>query len=380
MSHPENILLQLIAQGENASLEFKRDEIAADGFAKEVVAMLNRDGGTILIGVEDDGSISGVTKINEEWISNIARNNIIPAANLNAEWIPINGRHVLKVDVPKGQDKPYQTNRNQFLVRIGSTNRVATQQELLRLFQQSGVFHYDATPLSETNISELNQTKLNDYFAPYGIDFVREENKISLLKNTDIISESGELTVAGLLIFGIRPQQFLKNASISFAHFKGNDISDELIDKQVIEGSLDYQINTGLSVIKNNWRVPSTIGTTTLLHGATVYEDRVFRELLVNACAHRNYSILGSRIRIFLFDNRIEFRSPGRLPNTVSIEKLAFGVSYASNPVIVKFLENMGFIDKLGRGLPMVVQAARQKGKSVHFEEFGEEFVVVLER
>ena len=288
MLDQEKLLLELILQGENSALEFKRDAITADDFAKEIVAMLNRDGGTILIGVEDDGSISGVTKTDEAWVSNIARNNVIPATDLMVKSISINDVQVLAVTVPKGQDKPYQTNRNQFLIRVGSTNRNATQQELLRLFQQSGVFHFDATSLTQTDISELNQTKLHDYFSPYGIDFVREENKVSLLKNTDIINDLGELTVAGLLIFGIRPQKFLHNASISFAHFNGNDISNELIDKQLIEGNLDYQINTGLSVIKNNWRAPSTIEGTTLKYSSTQYEDRVFRELLVNACAHRN--------------------------------------------------------------------------------------------
>lgn len=297
-----HLLNELIAQGENSAVEFKRDGVGPDDLAKEIVAMLNRDGGGSLI------------------------------------------------------DK------------------------LFRLLQQSGVYHFDSTIISAAGLQELNQTKLNEYFTQYGIDFIRESNKENLLKNTDILGENGNLTVAGLLIFGIRPQHFLKNASISFAHFKGNEISDELIDKQVIEGNLDYQINTGLSIIKNNWRIPSVIESTTLKPTATLYEDRVFRELLVNACAHRNYSIYGSRIRILLFDDRIEFRSPGRLPNTVTIEKLQYGVSYASNPVIVKFLENMGYIDKLGRGLPMVVQSATQKGKKVHFEEFGEEFVVILER
>ncbi|EFA71604.1 hypothetical protein CRD_02703 [Raphidiopsis brookii D9] len=104
----------------------------------------------------------------------------------------------------------------------------------------------------------------------------------------------------------------------------------------------------------------------------------MFRELIVNACVHRNYSITGSRIRIFMFHNRIEFMSPGKLPNTVTIDKLRFGVSYSINPVIVKFMENLRYIDKLGRGLPMVYQEAKKLGKDVLFEEIGEEFKVTL--
>lgn len=376
----EEKIAQLIAQGENSALEFKRDGIAPDELAKEIVGMLNREGGVILIGVEDDGNISGIEKTNEEWISNISRNNIIPAADLIATKVEIKDRYIFYLEVPNGKDKPYQTNKAQFIIRVGSTNRNATQQELLRLFQQAGVLHFDATPVTGTSPAALNQTALDQYFTPYGIDLSREENPQVLFRNTEILHETGELTVAGLLTFGINPQRYLHNACVSFAHFAGIEITDTLIDKQVIEGTLPNQVNTVLAIIKNNWRTPSIIEGLKTVPTDTVYEDRIFRELIVNACVHRNYSIHGSRIRIFLFDNRIEFRSPGRLPNSVSIEKLAYGVSHAPNPVIVKFMENLGYIDKLGRGLPMVVQAAKSKGKTVLFEEFGEEFIVTLFR
>ena len=111
---------------------------------------------------------------------------------------------------------------------------------------------------------------------------------------------------------------------------------------------------------------------------STRYPDKVFRELLVNACVHRNYAIHGSRIRILQFDDQIEFISPGRLPNTVTIEKLKNGVSYAVNPVIVKFMENLRYIDKLSRGIPMVCHEAGRLGFEPVFQETGEEFQVIL--
>ena len=93
---------------------------------------------------------------------------------------------------------------------------------------------------------------------------------------------------------------------------------------------------------------------------------------------HRNYAITGSRIRVQLFADRIEFISPGRLPNSVNIAKLTMGVSYAVNPILVKFMENMRYMDRLGRGLPMVWQTARNHQREIRFEEIGEEFRVVL--
>ena len=373
---------ELIAQGENNSIEFKSSKVRAESVAKEMVAFSNMQGGVLLIGIEDTGEVTGLgadlLKI-EEWLANIARENVLPAIEPSIEKINYLGKSIIKVDVEKGRDKPYQTNKHQFLVRVGSTNRTATQAELMRLFQQSGVFHYDRQSVDNTSIKDLNFTKIDDYFDRYQIDFSNEDNPEKILSNTDILDDNGSVTIAGLLIFGINPQRYLSDACISFAHFSGTSISDELIDKQVINGTLDLQIDTALAVIKNNLKQSSKIEGTKRLNTSFHYPDKIFRELLVNACVHRNYSISGSRIRIFMFEDRIEFISPGRLPNTITVEKLKAGVSYASNPIIVKFMENLRYIDKIGRGLPLVYMTATQNNKKVVFEEVGEEFKVSLE-
>ncbi len=372
---------QIINQGESSSVEFKSGDVHSESLAKEIVGLANTQGGVILVGIEDNKEVTGIHHKNfEEFIHNISRNNVIPAIALKYSEIILDDKKIGIIDVPKGVDKPYQTNKNQFLVRVGSTNRTATQAELLRLFQQAGFFHYDITGLPSTSITDLNLTKIDLYFDQYNISFSKEpeEDKISLLKNTDILTSEGNCSVAGLLVFGLNPQKYMPFASISFAHFTGDDISSELIDKQNLEGTLDYQVNTGLAVIKNNMKNPSDIQGTKRIDKNFIYEDKVFRELLVNACVHRNYSIHGSAIRIFLFRNRIEFISPGKLPNTITVDKLKAGVSYAVNPVIVKFMENLRYIDKLGRGLPMVYHEAVKNNKEIEFKEIGEEFKVVL--
>lgn len=371
----------LIAQGENQSLEFKSAQVQSESLAKEMVAFANSEGGLILLGVEDDGAISGLPvaeKNFEEWVANVARQNVVPGLDASINRVEQDGKAILVIDIPKGSDKPYQTRQNQFLIRIGSTNRTATQGELMRLFQQSGMFHFDLQPVERTSITDLNFTKLDQYFSMYEIDFSKEEDKVRILQNTDILSESGQVTVGGLLMFGINPQRYLYNASITFAHFVGDDLGEELLDKQVVTGTLDIQVDTALAIIKNHIRQPSRIEGTKTVDQVFQYPEKVFRELLVNACVHRDYSIHGSRTRVFMFDDRIEFMSPGRLPNSVSIEKAKLGVSFARNPVILKFMENLRYIDKMGRGLPMVYRTATNAGKFVEFSEFGEEFKVVL--
>lgn len=237
---------------------------------------------------------------------------------------------------------------------------------------------YDSVAVSGSRYSDLNATTLGKYFAQYEVDYAGEEEKSNLLNNVDIM-EGEELTVGDLLVFGIYPQKYLKSASISYAHYLGVTPDADLLDKQVIDGPLPDQIDKALITIKHNFKQPSTIQGAKREPLDVGYPDKVFRELIVNAVTHRNYSIAGSRIRILHFSDRIEFISPGRLPNTIRIEKLKYGVSYASNPVILKFLENLRYVDKLGRGLPMVYKQAQSRQKQVLFEEVGEEFRVTLE-
>lgn len=183
-----------------------------------------------------------------------------------------------------------------------------------------------------------------------------EEEQMRLLKNTDILGANGHPTVAGLMIFGSQPQRYLHNASISYAHYAGVYPDEELIDRQSHEGTLPRQVESAVLSLRNNLRIGSTIIGIKRVENPH-YPEKVFRELIVNACMHRNYSISGSRIRILQFSNRIEFLSP----------------------VIVKFMENLRFTDKLGRGLPMVWREGQKLGKEVRFEEIGEEFRVTLE-
>ena len=381
MSHAAaNKVKALIDQGENQFIEFKEQKVHPDSIAKEMVAFANTQGGTILIGVSEQSGMCGVddSKNWEEWVANISRHNIIPAIQADCLIVEIDGKKIVVIDIPKGSDKPYQTNKNLYHIRIGSTSRVASQAELMRMFQHAGMFHYDLTGVENTSLKHLNMTAVSSYFQRYEIDIDDETDVTSLLINTDVLTDNKNVTVAGLLLFGTYPQKFLKNSSISYAHFAGTGLNDELIDRQVIEGTLAFQIDTALSVVKHNIMEASKIEKAKRVVKSTRYPDKVFRELLVNACVHRNYAIHGSRIRILQFDDRIEFISPGRLPNTVTIEKLKNGVSYAVNPVIVKFMKNLRYIDKLGRGIPMVCHEARRLGFEPVFQEAGEEFQVIL--
>lgn len=380
-----NELLDIINGGENFYIEFKEEKVKPKDLGEEIVAFANSEGGTILIGVSDDGKVTGITdKRIEETIMNICRNNVIPNIIPNFEYVTIEDKKVVILGIQKGLSKPYSTVDNKYYIRVGTTKRIASREELLRLFEGNGSLHYDISPVPNTSIRDLNIDVIREYYFKYNSFDLYDEEKEQverLLINADILKDlNGEkvCSVGGLLIFGKIPSNSLPQNGISFAHFNGNDISDELIDKKVIEGRIQEIAESTLTIIKNNILTPSTIKDLK----RTEKEDYpliVLREALVNTLVHRNYSIYGSKIRIFMFNDRIEFRSPGRLPNTVTTEKMKVGVSFARNPFLVKYMENMRFIDQLGRGIPMIIKNMMSISNiEPKLQELGEEFILTI--
>ena len=369
-----------IPRSENQYIEFKSERVSAKVLAEEIVAFANAEGGEIWLGVEDDRQITGISRSYEEDVMNICRNGVIPPLQPVYQEMVIEDAKIACIAVPKGVDRPYYTSKNKYYIRVGSTKRIASRAELIRLFQASGLFHYDLVEVNGATVSQLDFSAISDYFSRYQISFANEteDEKIRLLTASDILGDNRRPTVGGNLVFGINPEKTLPQAGVTFAHFSGTKLDAELIDKKFFGGSLPRQVDNALAAIKANRSVASTIQGVKRVEKPH-YPDTVFRELLVNAAVHRNYSIIGSQIRIFMFNDRIEFISPGRLPNTVSIEKLAVGTSFARNPLLVRLMEKLGYMDRLGRGLPMVCQEAIKLGKDVTFDDSGEEFRVTLQ-
>lgn len=380
-------LKEIISNGENSYIEFKEEGIRAKDLAEEIVAFANSEGGMILIGINDYGNIVGVTDpLIEEKIMNVCRNNCIPNIIPTFQSIIWEGKTIAIISISKGVNKPYFTTDHKYYIRVGTTKRIASREELLRLFEANGALHFDISPVEDTSIKDLNLDVIRDYFLEYNAFDLHEESKEAtqrILINADIMTETNNkvlCTVGGLLIFGINPEKRLPQNGLSFAHFKGSEITDSLIDKKVITGRIQDIAEQAMVVLKNNMKSPSVINGIKR-EEKEEYPILVLREAIVNTLVHRNYSICGSKIRIFMFDDRIEFHSPGRLPNTVTIEKMKIGISYARNPFLVKYMENLRYIDQLGRGIPMILKSMKEIGaKEPLLQELGEEFVLIIHK
>ena len=139
-----------IPKFENQYIEFKSERVSSKVLAEEIVAFANAEGGEIWLGVEDNREITGISRSYEEDIINICRTAVIPP--LKPLYIEIEdkikGVKIARITIEKGVDRPYYTSKSRYFIRVGSTKRVASMEELIRLFQAAGLFHYDLVEIS----------------------------------------------------------------------------------------------------------------------------------------------------------------------------------------------------------------------------------------
>jgi len=379
-------LREIINNGENSGVEFKRDVDHPDSIAKEMAALLNLEGGLVLLGVEDNAAITGLTRSREEaerWVMDIARQNLQP------EIIPVwrsvtmdDGKVVGVIGLPgDSPGKPYKAKRGSAwiaFVRVGSTSREATREEEGRLYQASRLVRYDIKPVPEMGMGSLDLNRVENYFR----DILKRktpgqanvEDWRRLLLNTDLLAESGGetfATVAGLLLFGENPNRRLPQAGVTATAFPRAEKDYDTTDEELIRGPLVSLLSRrGRAVEKGVIDrtvdfVAKNMGTTAWLEGGRRRRKKALpidavREAVVNAAAHRDYTIIGTDIEVSLYSDRLEVISPGRLPNGVTVEKMKEGLRAARNELLKEILRDYGYVEHLGMGVRnRIIQSMR---------------------
>ncbi len=339
---PDTLLSQ-IAAGEDSTRQFKKNVTNADALAAEMAAFANADGGVIFIGVDDDGSIPGLTfsdvsRINQI-ISNAASQHVKSPLTVKTENIPIgNDRVVIALRIPKGQDKPYFDRNGVIWLKTGSDKRkINSREELCRLFQSADRFHADELP-TKAGIDKLDKLRFREFLQKtYNITLPEDPEELRiLLQNMNLATEDGMLNLAAVLLFSEHPEwikpQFIGKA----VRYPGNTIHiSEYNDSEDFTGPLQRIFEDAMAFIMRNLHKIQAGGVNS--PGVPEIPPVVFEELLVNALVHRDY-LIDAPVRIFIFDNRIEIISPGNLPNNLTVEKIRRGNSIIRNPILVSFI------------------------------------------
>jgi ATP-dependent DNA helicase RecG len=337
-------LIELIARGEDSRTQFKKaqDITNAKSLASEMAALANSKGGKILIGIDDAGSIIGLSpedirRINQ-LISNTATDCVRPSINPETENISVGGKVVMLVTVLEGISKPYADNDGVFWVKSGSDKRrVTSREEVQRMLQNAELVHADEVPVDGTTSGDIDPEHFGAFFGEqYGEELDKTGLAFGQLLNNLGLARDTRLNLAGLMLFGRNPQRHRPAFVIKAVSFVGDDpAGDKYRDSQDIGGCLrDLYKDTISFLTRNLRRVQNGKGINT--EGDLEISSAALEELIVNMLLHRDYFI-SAPWRVFMFDNRIELISPGALPNNLTIENIRNGVSVIRNPLIASF-------------------------------------------
>ena len=373
-------LLEIIANGENSGVEFKRDDIRPEQLAMDAVAMANLKGGMVLLGIEDDGSIRGIERKNlEQWVMNIFHQKIHPAILPFYEEVLFGDKRVAVVSFAEGPSKPYvvrDKGREDVYIRIGTTSRLATREQQARLYESGGLLHVEASGVSGSSLGSLSMERLKDYFGRVLSDPEvpedPEEWKKRLLGLDYMTAEVGGHTVcsiAGMVLFGISPRRFLRQAGIRLMVFDGKDkeyraVLDDVIDSPLValwrtdEDGLRTLAESDFGLIERFadklfpfvTEEPDEIDDGFRRERKWHYPREAIREAVINALVHRDWT-RAVDIEVVVYSDRLEVISPGAMPNSMTVEKMLAGQRSPRNPLIADVMKDYGYIDARGMGV-----------------------------
>lgn len=402
-------LLEIIANGENSGVEFKRDDVRPEQLAKEIVALANLQGGRVLLGVEDDGSISGVQRDDlETWVMDTVFGRYIHPLILPfyEELALDDGKRVAVVTITQGTAKPYvlrSNNREEIYVRVGSTSRLATREQQARLFESGGMLHAETLPVSGTSLGNLDMARLADYLvnvagdleAPATTeDWERRLEGLGLL----VAREDGRpvCTIAGLVLFGRSPRRSLRQAGVRWMSFAGDDMEYQAQDDTLVDGPMvalfEGRAGVGRQLVEPGLverlvdRMRPFISEESNASSEGLRRERVYRypldalrETILNALVHRDWT-RSLEVEVVNYANRLEVMSPGTLQNSMTIEKMLAGQRSPRNPIIVEIMRDYGYVDMRGMGVRRkIVPLTREyTGRDAQFDLTEDHLRVVI--
>ena len=387
-------LIEKIILGEDSIIEFKREMPHRYSLADEIAAFANAKGGVILIGIDDDRNIVGLELQEldraEKTVVEICEDSIEPSVPIFTEKLRLDDKNILKIEVPRSLF--VHKTPNGYFTRQGSSKREMPTDQLARLLQsrsQARIITFDEQLIPNTHKKTLREPLYQRFITE---DASEDDIEDLLLKRSLLVKEGREIraSVAGVLMCHDTPDDFLYNSFIQAVYYSGKEKdANYQIDAKDFRGPLDQQIIDTFKFVQKHNEVSARkeIGRI----DQPQYSMRAVFEAIVNAVVHRDYSKHGSKIRLFMFADRLELYSPGALANTVTIEKLRYSQA-TRNELLSRLLseitldDDVGsqvkrrhFLERRGEGVGIILNESEVlSGKIPIYELFNEELCLTI--
>lgn len=380
-------LITQIRLGEDSSLELKNLEYKGSqvfgphrkSMADELAAMANTANGVFVLGVDDRSrSIVGIPEekldIVETWIRGICNDLITPQLFCRIRKIPLAAddgveKIIIRIDLPKSLY--VHQSPGGYFHRIGSSKRQMTPDVLARLFQQRSqarIIRFDEQSVT-TAPKETLEKKLWEKFRP---PLSPEKDEGFLLKLKLLTQdEDGKIcpSVSGILMASQRPEEHITNAYIQAVVYRGIQRNAAYqSDARDIVGPLDVQVADAVRFVEKNMKISAN--KEPARQDIPQFSIQAVFEAVVNAVAHRDYSVQGSKIRLHIFSDRLEIFSPGAIVNTMTIDSLSLRQA-SRNELLTSLLarcpisidayrgERRFIMDKRGEGVPIILSESQ---------------------
>lgn len=351
-------------QTESTGLELKREIPRNDQIVKTIIGFCNQSGGKLIVGVDDDGTIVGVPEKDVEFVLESVESSIYDACS--PKIIPriatqnFGDKLVIIIEVSEGMNKPYHRKAEGLekgtYIRLGKQTARASSEIIQELEWQARGIDFECMPVYQATIDDLNLDRFKQFLQNRknhaGVDV--SDEVINAYRIVTKEHTKNYPTTLGVVLFGKQPQQFITEAMIICTHFQGTSGRD-VVATVDCTGTLFDQFKQAHAFILD--RLYSSFKIAGLKRDEKLEVPEIaIREALLNMIVHRNYHIKAPN-KIAIYDDRIEFFSPGQFPGPLDPNNLLNGITYLRNPVICKILREANYLEKLGSGFINIFQS-----------------------
>ncbi|MDX1524554.1 MAG: ATP-binding protein, partial [Anaerolineae bacterium] len=339
----------------------------ADLLAETMVAFANADGGTIFIGLDEQGAV-------QDYLASDAAETSLVKALVRCR--PPVVTHWEQHELPKGVVVALKIDRSpelhaladgRVLIRAGRENRPLGGEAIPHLAATKSSGDFEGEPVTGATLVDLDKDLLDEYLSrrkergtPLPVGTLQDH-----LVEIGAMTEDGTPTVTGMLLFGKHPQTFLPQSGLIFVKFhskeaRGRDGLAGYGRRVEVEGSLARVIERAWSVITDEMRVEAVV-TGLKREERPEYPHFAVREALVNAVCHRDYRLSGRRVEVRMYEDRLEVISPGGLPGFITLDNIVED-HFSRNPRVVSGLFQWGYIEELGLGIDRMIEEMLEHG------------------
>ena len=349
----------------------KSAKIEATAIATPIIAFANADGGLLAVGIEDNGIITGI----DDYMKNI--NEVLRASfdfcqpsimieTETVECVDNKGRdnHILLIRIPQSGEL-HANHRDEVFLRVGDKSKKLTFDERLQLMYSKGARYYENEPVYGSALDDIDMDVVAKYCKRIGYNKSPEEYIKQNKKFIVEVNGRQEMSGAAILLFAKNPQIFFERARVRFIRYEGTEAkvgaAMNVVKDKIFEGRIMDLVENTIEFVRSQIKEHTYLGPDAKFVTEPEYPEFVWKELIVNAIAHRDYSIKGTDIQIKMFDDHITVESPGTLPGIVRFNNMR-DIHFSRNPKIAGVLHDYEYVREFGEGIDRMYQEMKEAG------------------